>query len=61
MYHWQQKNWPKFEYDVTRFEASVSEYSKKAYSIEGALSQIPTNDHNDAFVHLHLRENNRTD
>ncbi|MGS0535066.1 DUF4172 domain-containing protein [Pseudoalteromonas sp. SaAl2] len=30
MYHWQQKNWPKFEYDVTRFEASVSEYSKKS-------------------------------
>lgn len=56
MYHWQQKNWPQFEYDVTRFEASVSEYSKKAYSIEGALSQIPSNDHNDAFVHLLVEE-----
>ncbi|OUS74562.1 hypothetical protein B5G52_00715 [Pseudoalteromonas sp. A601] len=56
MYHWQQKNWPKFEYDVTRFEASVSEYSNKAYSIEGALSQIPSNDHNDAFVHLLVEE-----
>lgn len=56
MYHWQQKNWPQFEYDTTRFEASVSEYSKKAYSIEGALSQIPLSDHNDAFVHLLVEE-----
>lgn len=43
MYHWQQKNWPQFEYDTTRFEASVSEYSKKAYSIEGvAVSSLET-------------------
>ena len=56
MYHRQHKNWPQFEYDVTRFEASVSEYLKKAYSTEGALSQIPSNDHNDAFVHLLVEE-----
>lgn len=56
MYHWQQKNWPQFDYDSSRFEEEVSEYSKKAYGIEGALSQIPSNDHNDAFVHLLVEE-----
>lgn len=56
MYHWQQKNWPQFSYDVALFETNISEYSKRAYSIEGALSQIPSNDHNDAFVHLLVEE-----
>ncbi|MCF6441113.1 DUF4172 domain-containing protein [Pseudoalteromonas luteoviolacea] len=37
MYHWQQKNWPQFEYGVTRFEESVSEYSKKPTALKGHL------------------------
>lgn len=56
MYHWQSKNWPLFEYDTSLFSDSVSSYSKKAYSIEGALSQLSTADHDNAFVHLLVEE-----
>ena len=56
MYHWESKNWPLFEYDTSRVAASISEYSKKAYSIEGALSQLSSSDHDAAYVHLLVEE-----
>jgi hypothetical protein len=41
MYHWESKDWPSFKYDVSHVTASLNEYSKKAYSVEGAMSQLP--------------------
>lgn len=56
MYHWEGKGWPLFKYDASRVTASLNEYSKKAYSVEGAISQLSLTDHNDAYVHLLVEE-----
>jgi len=56
MYHWKSKNWPKFEYDASLVKDKVNDYTNKAYSIEGAVSQLPATDHDDAFVHLLVEE-----
>lgn len=56
MYHWESKDWPNFEFDISLVAKSVDEYSKKAYSIEGALSQLSSADHDAAFIHLLVEE-----
>lgn len=56
MYHWQTKHWPTFEFDEALVRSSIDTYSKKAYSIEGALSQLSSSDHDAAFVHLLVEE-----
>jgi Fic family protein len=56
MYHWEGKDWPSFKYDVSRVTATLNEYSKKAYSVEGAMSQLSSTDHNNAYVHLLVEE-----
>lgn len=56
MYHWESKYWPNFTFDVSLVAKSIGEYSKKAYGIEGALSQLPSSDHDAAFMHLLVEE-----
>jgi len=56
MYHWESQNWPNFGFDAAIIADRINEYAKKAYSIEGALSQLSTTDHDAAFVHLLVEE-----
>ncbi|NQZ24658.1 MAG: Fic family protein [Colwellia sp.] len=56
MYHWEGKYWPLFKYDVSRVTATLNEYSKKAYSVEGSMSQLSSTDHDDAYVYLLVEE-----
>lgn len=56
MFHWESKDWPNFTFDASLVVKSIAEYSNKAYGIEGALSQLPSSDHNAAFVHLLVEE-----
>ena len=56
MYHWESKDWPNFTFDVSLVAKSIGEYSNKAYGIEGALSQLPSSDHDAAFMHLLVEE-----
>lgn len=56
MYHWESKDWPNFAFDISLVAKSIDEYSKKAYSIQGALSQLSSSDHDAAFIHLLVEE-----
>ena len=56
MYHWESQDWPNFVFDESSVTKSVDEYSKKSYSIEGALSQLSSSDHHAALIHVLVEE-----
>lgn len=45
MYNWQQKDWPKFSYDITKLEELLYAFAEKSGRISGVLKVLSKEDH----------------
>lgn len=60
MYHWQLKNWPKFEFDATRFDAMASEFREFSGQSVGALLGLSEQAREESLVSLLVVESLKT-
>ncbi len=55
-YNWQQNDWTKFNYDVSKLEEKLYAFAEKSGRISGILKVLPKADHIQAMIHIMVAE-----
>jgi Fic family protein len=56
MYNWQQRDWPKFSFDIRKIEEQLYAFAKKSGRISGALKALSTDEHLQSTIDVLVTE-----